>query len=100
MGKSFFMTEKDMERNNLLLKAKEKRIKQVKAAELLGLSDRHFRRLLKAYKEDGAQALVSKKRGMQNRLMKAEIKETIIGKLKTVYQDCGPTFAWEKLVEE
>ncbi len=68
MGKSFFMKEKDMERNNLLLKDKEKRIKQVKSAELLGISDRHFRRLLKAYKEDGAQALVSKKRGMQNRL--------------------------------
>lgn len=100
MEKLFFMTEKDIERNNLLLKAKEKSIKQVKAAQLLGISDRHFRRLLKAYEKDGAQALVSKKRGMQNRLMKAETKAAIINKLKTTYQNCGPTFVWEKLVKQ
>lgn len=36
MEKSFFMTKKDIERNDLLLKVKEKTIRQMKAAELLG----------------------------------------------------------------
>ena len=55
MEKSFIMTEKDIEHNNLLLKATEKSIKQVKAAQLLGVSERLFRRLLKAYREKGAE---------------------------------------------
>lgn len=100
MEKSFVMTEKDIERNNLLLKASEKSVKQVKAAQLLGVSERHFRRLLKAYKEKGAEGLVSKKKGMQNRLMKPEIRAFIIDKLKTTYKDCGPTFAYQKITRE
>lgn len=43
MEKSFIMTKKDIERNNLLLRASEKSMKQVKAAQLLGVSERHFR---------------------------------------------------------
>lgn len=100
MGKFFRMTEKDIERNNLLLKAKEKSITQVKAAEILGVSERHFRRLLKTYKKEGPEGLLSKKRGMQNRLMKEETRQEIVNKLKTTYRNCGPTFAWEKLVKQ
>jgi transposase len=100
MEKSFIMTEKDIDRNNLLLKASEKSMKQVKAAQLLGVSERHFRRLLKAYKEKGAEGLISKKKGMQNRLMKPEIRAFIIDKLKTTYKDCGPTFAYQKITRE
>jgi predicted DNA-binding protein (UPF0251 family) len=43
------MTRKDVERDNLFLKVSEKNVKQVKAAQLLGVSERQFRRLLKAY---------------------------------------------------
>ena len=63
------MTKKDIERNNLLLRASEKSMKQVKAAQLLGVSERHFRRLLKAYKEKGIEGLISRKKGMQNRVV-------------------------------
>ena len=100
MEKSFIMTKKDIERNNLLLRASEKSMKQVKAAQLLGVSERHFRRLLKAYKEKGIEGLISRKKGMQNRLMKPEIRVFIIDKLKTTYKDCGPTFAYQKITRE
>ena len=72
----------------------------MKAAQLLGVSERHFRRLLKAYREKGAEGLISKKKGMQNRLMKPEIRAFIIDKLKTTYKDCGPTFAYQKIARD
>ncbi|NBW53417.1 MAG: ISNCY family transposase [Betaproteobacteria bacterium] len=100
MEKIFNMTEKDLTLYNLILKTEEKSIKQVKAAELLGISDRHFRRLLKAYKEQGPQALASKKRGRpSNSRMKESVRIRIVEKLKSTYKDCGPTFVWQKLVK-
>ena len=92
------MTEKDLSLYNLIVKSKERSLKQVKAAELLGISDRHFRRLLKRFKDQGPDGLISKRRGMpSNRRIKDSIRLEIIEKLKTTYQDCGPTFVWEKL---
>ncbi len=57
------MTQKELTTYNLLIKVQESRISQMKAAELLGISDRHFRRLYKAYKEKGCSGIVSKRRG-------------------------------------
>ncbi len=100
MEKLFNMTEKDLSLYNLILKTTEKSLKQVKAAELLGVSDRHFRRLLKAFRDQGPAALVSKKRGKpSNSRMKDDIRLLIVEKLKTTYKDCGPSFAWEKLIK-
>ena len=99
MEKIFSMTEKDLSLYNLILKTEEGALKQVKAAELLGISDRHYRRLLKGFREKGHEALLSKKRGKpSNRRIKDSIRSQIIEKLKTTYQDCGPYFAWQKLV--
>ena len=36
----------------------------MKASQLLGITDRHFRRLLKAYNKEGPSALTSKRRGI------------------------------------
>lgn len=100
MEKLFNMTQKDLSVHNLILKIQEKGIKQVKAAEILGVSDRHFRRLLKAFREQGPQGLLSKRRGKpSNSRLKDEIREKIVKKLKTTYTECGPSFAWEKLVK-
>ena len=101
MEKLFNMTQKDLSRYSLVVKAIEKSLKQVKAAELLDISERHFRRLVKTYRTEGLNGLVSKKRGKpSNHRMKDPIKSKIIEKLKTTYKDCGPTFAWEKLVKK
>jgi transposase len=37
-------------------------LKQREAAELLGISERHIKRLLKAYRQSGAEGLISKAR--------------------------------------
>lgn len=98
MEKKFYMTQKNLDVYNLLLKVTQRLISQVKASTLLGVSDRHFRRLLKAYREKGAEGVVSKYKGGNHRL-KNELKERIALLLKTTYKDCGPTFAWEKLAQ-
>lgn len=94
------MTRNELSRYNLVSKTAEKGLTQVKAAELLDFSDRHFRRLLKAYREKGLEGLLSQKRGQpSNRKLKDDIKEKVIAKLTSTYVDCGPTFACEKLVQ-
>jgi transposase len=100
MEKLFNMTEKDLSLHNLISKVEEKGVTQVKAAEILGVSDRHFRRLLKAYRDQGPVSLLSRRKGKpSNSRIKDSIREKIVEKLKTTYAECGPTFAWEKLVK-
>ena len=71
---------------------------KTKAAELLGISDRHFRRLLKAYREQGTEGLQSKKRGKpSNRRLPAELKKKALKAVSGKYKDFGPSFATEKL---
>jgi hypothetical protein len=51
--RSFIKAGQDVESNHLLLKASENSVKQVKSsAQLLEVSERPFRRLLKACKKD------------------------------------------------
>lgn len=100
MEKFFTMTQKGLSLYHALIKVEEEGLKQVKAAELLGISDRHFRRLLKAYRREGVTGISSKKRGKpSNNRMSEELKRSIEDKLKNKYNECGPTFAWEKLLK-
>ena len=64
MEKLFHMTQKELSIYDLVIKVEEKRITQLRASELLNISERHFRRLLKAYREYGPDGLISKKRGL------------------------------------
>jgi len=97
MRKIFTMTEKNLSVYNMLLKVENEGLSQMKASELLGISDRHFRRLLKAYREQGAAALVSKKAGkLSNNHTKPAVRAKVVELLKTRYVDCGPTFAYYK----
>lgn len=100
MRNLFNMSSSELTRHHVVLRCKEKGLNQAKAAELLGISPRHFRRLLKAYKEEGASGLTSKKPQLKNRSLKKETKDQIISLLKTKYTDCGPTFARDKLALE
>ena len=58
MEKLVVMSKKELDRYTAMEQVIEKRAKQVKTAELLGISDRHFRRLLKAYREEGAKGIM------------------------------------------
>lgn len=78
----------------------EKRVKQKEAAEMLGVSERHIRRLLRAYRQEGERGLISKRRGKpSNNRMKPGVKQQAIDLLHSRYHDFGPTLAHEKLSE-
>jgi len=66
----------------------------------LGVSVRHVKRLLKNYRREGAQGLVSKRRGRaSNNRLSEESYQKALGLLKSKYEGFGPTLACEKLVE-
>lgn len=94
------MSRKELDRYSLLSQVMAKQLNQARAAQLLGLSDRQVRNLLRAIKFDGPQGIVSKKRGKpSNRAVKAKFKNQVMALVREKYPDFGPTFACEKLLE-
>jgi transposase len=95
------MSTKELSRLEVMQKLLEKRMLQKEASRILGLSVRQIKRLLNAYREQGARGLVSKRRGRpsHNRLSE-EVKKQALNLLKTKYQGFGLTLAHEKLVEK
>ena len=59
-------------------RVKEKRLKQRETAGMLGVSIRQVKRLLRAYREKGAAALVSKRRGKPSNYQLAESDTTLV----------------------
>jgi len=94
------MSAKELNRLEMMQKLEEKRIRQKEAARILGVSIRQVKRSLKSYRREGAQSLVSKRRGQpsNNRLSKEMCQKTL-GLLKSKYEGFGATLACEKLVE-
>lgn len=68
---------------------------------MLDLGTRQVKRLLKAYREEGAAGLVSKQRGQPgNNRLTERVKRRALDLLKIRYQGFGPTLAHEKLTEK
>jgi len=96
----FSMSTKEEARLNILQQIESKKITQRKAAELLTISTRQIRNLMRAFKEHGAQGIISQKRGkMKNRKYDASLKTKILKLVREKYEDFGPTLACEYLEE-
>ena len=95
------MTEEELNRVKVLQMSEEKRITQKTGAERLEISERHFRRLLSNYRQQGDVGIVSRQRGYpSNRRMKAELREQITQFLhEPRFNGFGPTLLTEKLEE-
>lgn len=93
------MTQADRDRLVTLKKAKKKLITQREAAEELGLSVRHVKRLLYALKKRGDKAVLHGLRGRpSNRRIEERIQRAAVQILSTpVYKGFGPTLAAEYL---
>jgi transposase len=100
MGDVITMSNRELNRVEVLQRLVNKRLKQAEAAHLLSLSTRHVKRLVRAYRMDGHQALVSKRRGKpgNHRLLQKVINQAL-SLIHSHYQDFGPTLACEKLSE-
>jgi transposase len=94
------MSKEELSRLEVMERLQEKRMGQRTAAEILGISVRHVKRLLRAYRREGATGLVSKQRGKpSHHQLDAETVQSTLDLLKGRYADFGPTLAHEKLVE-
>lgn len=94
------MSQKEISRLEVMQKLDEKRLSQKEAGRILDLGVRQIKRVLKAYRQNGAAGLVSKRRGSPgNNRLPAEVKKQALDLLKSKYQGFGPTLAHEKLTE-
>jgi len=90
----------ELKRLHVMQKVLEGIINQVEAAEILSLSGRQIRRIVKRVKKEGHGGVIHKSRGKRsNRKIPHKIKERVIRLYRAHYKGFGPTLASEKLVE-
>lgn len=98
--KAEYMSIKEVNRVSILDQLKHKTMKQKRAAQILGMSVRQVRRLLKTYRQEGPCGLVHKLRGVpSNNKADAAILHAAIKTINDRYRDFSVTLAHEKLTE-
>ena len=94
------MSVKELRRVHVLRQTMEKKLTQVKAGALLGLTPRHIRRLLARVTQAGDHGLAHRGRGKpSNRRIPETVKAKALTLCEKQYGDFGPTLAAEKLAE-
>ena len=95
------MTEKEIDRLGIINKVLEKRLRVAEAAEILKVSKRQVLRLCKRIKNEGANGVISKKRGAPgHHILPKELKSRALKLIVEKYDDFGPTLAHEYLTEQ
>ena len=96
------MTQAERDRLVALKKAKKRLITQKQAAEEMGITERHVRRLLRGLKRRGDKVVVHGLRGLpSNRKVSADIEQEAVAILsRPVYRGFGPTLASEYLAKK
>ena len=90
----------ELRRLHVIEKVLEGIIRQVEAAEILSLSGRQIRRIVKRIRSEGSRGIIHRSRGKPSkRRISEEIKEKIVNLYRTQYKGFGPTLASEKLLE-
>ena len=93
-------TQEELRRLHIIQKVLEGGLKQVEAAEILSLSFRHLRRVVKRVRQEGPRGIVHRSRGRRsNRKIPDQLKDKVIKLCRASYKDFGPTLASEKLLE-
>ena len=91
---------KELKRLEVIRKVLEKGINQQEAAEVLRLSDRQIRRIVKRVRKEGERGVIHRLRGEPScHRIKEKIKDKIIKLYRASYGDFGPTLACEKMLE-
>lgn len=94
MKENVQMSIKEAERLSLMKQVDNKSVTLRRAAEELGLSVRQIKRVRKRYLTEGAEGLISKKRGKEsNRKTSAKRRNKILSLIRKKYIDFGPTLA-------
>jgi hypothetical protein len=94
------MSVKELRRLHVIHQVIEKKLTQVRASGLLGLTDRQVRRIVRRVRREGDRGLVHRSRGKaSNRAIDGTIKARVLRLYGRTYADFGPTLAVEKLSE-
>jgi transposase len=94
------MSRRETKRLHIIHQALDKRITQKTAAELVGLSSRQVRRILRRVRKEGDDGISHRSRGkVSNRRLPQSLKEKVLKLYRKQYGDFGPTFACEKLLD-
>lgn len=95
------MSERELNRVEVLGQVNQGRMTVTNAANVLGLSRRQVHRLLKTFQIDGPAAIRHRARGRaSNNRIDPAVRDFAVTLVKENYADFGPTFAAEKLAED
>ena len=90
----------ELDRVSIIQDVIGKRLRQHQAARRLGLSVRQVKRLVRRYREFGAEGLVSGHRGKTpGNARSLSVRQAVLSLVRERYRDFGPTLASEKLLE-
>ena len=93
-------SSKELRRLHVIRKVLDGAVKQVEAGEVLGLSSRQIRRIVRRVKREGERGVVHRSRGRSsNRAYTDQVKDRAIRLYREKYGGFGPTLAVEKLLE-
>ena len=93
--------ERAMKREEIILRAYAKKISWIEAAEILGMSCRHLRRVREKYEEWGFDGLHDKRTGKESpRRMPVTVVEEVLRLYRDEYFDFNVVHFHEKLIEE
>ena len=100
-GKDIIMVrQKELKRLHVIRKVIEGALTQIEASELVGLSERQIRRIVKRIKEEGDGGIRHRSRGRQsNRRLPKKLKDRVVELYRQRYKGFGPTLTAEKLSE-
>jgi len=90
----------ELKRLHVIQRVLEQVINQVEAAEILSLSCRQIRRMVRRIRIEGERGIIHRSRGKpSNRRIPKKIRDRVIQLYRRQYSDFGPTLASEKLQE-
>lgn len=94
------MTSRDLKRLHVVRQFLEKQINQKEASDLLDVSERQFRRLVRRVREEGDGGIIHRSRGRpSNRRIAGKTRRKVLRLYERKYGGFGPTLASEKLLE-
>ena len=93
-------SRKELKRLHVIQQVVEKKVRQKEAVELLGMSERQIRRMVRRVREEGEGGICHQGRGKpSNRCFGREVQDRVLGLYREHYAGFGPTLASEKLLE-
>ncbi len=95
------MSQKELKRLYVIRKVIDKRLKQRQAADILELSQRQIRRLVKRVRQESDKGIIHRLRGTKSHhAIDEATKHKALGLCQGKYAGFNPTFAAEKLFEK